>query len=173
MDIETIKNIYQHIRRGLIKEDVKVFWDQFFKHHAHLYKYLFMDGICTPSLYDVDFLEKEKYYATKERVHLDVSFNLIGVYKLFKLEEKYDFINLSNIMNYDLNKINYAYLVKKLIDNNLEENGVILANYDWKNAEKTLEFLALDQAKCNPKILRLEKKYKKQPDDDSVILCSK
>ncbi len=172
-NITQIQEIYENLRKGIDKEDVRIFWDLLIKKYPYLYKYLFMDGICSPDLYEVDFLEKEKYYKTKEKINLNVTFNLIKVYKLYKLEEKYDFINLSNIMNYDLNKISYSYLVKHLIDNNLEKNGTILATYEWKDIDSSLEYSALKQANCNPQILKLEKKEKYYENTNSAIFCSK
>ena len=95
---------------------------------------------------------------------------------------------MSNIINYTLNKEKYSKLVKKIIDNNLTQDGVILANYIWGTTNlNNKEIISLEKLNCNPtiKIISLYKKnftklgnYKSNSNnfykvENAVVFCKK
>ena len=174
MNIEEIIEIYKKVKNNIINDDIKTYWNNFFKKDPKLYRYFFMDGCCTPNLYDVGYVEKTKFEQTKQILNeknININYDLIGVYRLYNYQEKYDFINLSNIMNYMVTKLAYAKLIKKLIDNNLEKNGVILTTYNWTPKENSDEIFTLEELKCNPKVLSITKKYKTNSETNYMVIC--
>ena len=188
-DINKIDDYYNNIKYNIKKEDVKLFWNIFFKKKNINFNKLFLCHSTFFDIYNIGYNNKIIYNQLKDKIHDRVNFKNINVFDIPNVyNEQYDFINLSNIINYTLNKEKYSKLVKKIIDNNLTQDGVILANYIWgtKNLNNK-EIISLEKLNCNPtiKIISLYKKnftklgnYKSNSNnfykvENAVVFCKK
>ena len=153
---------YKKLRDAINKEDIKIFWDNFFNlskfQASQNFKLFFLGGCSISDFKDIDYLEEDKYLQTKKMIHNNLTFNNIDVLELAKVykNNKYSFINLSNIIDYVADLDKYIELIKSLINNNLEDDGAILAAYDWFTTER-IEFDMLEKENCNPSLIELER----------------
>lgn len=159
---------YKQIRDSINHEDVKIFWDIFFKEKTHLFPALFIgthnDLKADPQEWPlyleenkiiISYLNEEYFYHTKSKLkasHSVINFkqvNLLNVTKYFN--NNYDFINCSNIINYIDNKKAIVKFFNKIIKNNLNLEGLILLNYYW-HAFDRLDYEILENlfATINP-----------------------
>jgi len=148
---------YKELRTAIKKEDVRMYWDAFFsrQNYQEYFKLFFMGGCSIPSCKDVDYLSEDGYLKTQLFIHDNVGFKNIEISNLPSVyNNKYDLINLSNIMDYSKNIYRYAKTIKKLINNNLKDDGIIISEYVWSDIKtKKHEFNLLKEYGCNPTIL--------------------
>lgn len=190
------KYYYKKLRDAITKDDIKNYWDSFFTYSNEYFRYFFLGNQCIPEtkMQCINYIKDEDNYAkVKSCIHENVTFQNLDIHSIpYKCDDKYDFINLSNIMNYVDNQA-FAEVVKKLIDNNLNESGQILANYSWvvknetKNTTKLVDgYQELTDLGCNPTIVPIyaetivDNFLSNIPDEkvlikeeNSIILCKK
>ena len=88
-----------------------------------------------------------------------------------KYNNKYDFINFSNIFNYVDTKKFISY-IKQLLEDNLYNDGEIILDYIWEYSEKFQSFaiFLMDLYELNPNIITFNNNYN---GNDAVVVKKK
>lgn len=187
------KEYYKKIRDLIPKEDVKLFWDEFFQEKKDLFPAFFIGGHNNKNFTHYNEIENVSLNENKNRLlylnetefqkvkskldNNNIHFENINIFDIrTHFNSTYDFINCSNIASYITDKNNLINLFKDIINNNLNQNGVILLNYYWslineKNSDSCLYFKEL-----TPEILTLKSAIKKNMtyyDYDSALIYRK
>lgn len=154
-------NFYKKIRDLITQEDVKIFWDLFFKEKIDLFPTLFIgdhnnigvrkeDWLKYLELMKVNiyYLNEDLFYHTKNKLKCNnssIHFECTDMLKVTKcFNDNYDFINCSNIIDYINDQATLIKFFKEIINNNLNKDGMILLNYYW-NKFSTLDFINLQE----------------------------
>lgn len=127
------KKYYEKIKKYIKKEDIMIFWNEIFNCDNDLFTDCFLDKNIDfkNTKKRIPYLNKIKYEYLKNIIDENkITFKNIDILKLTEIIKKYDFINLSNIMDYIPDKDLFIDFILKL-NNNLNENGKILVNYSW------------------------------------------
>lgn len=154
------KEHYKKIRDFLVKSDIVNYWDNFFKLSNDYFSYFFL-GVCgapKAKSHAVEYINDEAFNNAKDKIHFNVLFKNIDVNLLpYVYDKEFDFINLSNIFNY-VNDIQFfGFMIDKLLNKNVTDEGSILAGYVWDESNKEMPlFKVLEKYCCNPEILELE-----------------
>ena len=150
-EISIIDELYKKIN---IKEDnIKSYWDLMFKNSYYFY-FLFIDTNISMDKVKktIPYLKDETEYNNLKKIINDVNFNYIGGdlnTVIYNINSKYDYINLSNIIDYIDDKAIVKAIYTKFFNKILKKNGMCILEYEW--------YL---YSSCNEYITKLFKKYK-------------
>lgn len=187
------KEYYKNIRDLIPKEDIKMFWDEFFKENEDLFPAFFLGGHNNKNFTHYEAVDNISLNENKSRIlylnemefqkaktklnNNNISFKNIDLLDVnTDFNNKYDFINCSNIAFYITDKNELINLFKDIIDNNLNENGAILLNYYWSLINEEYNSSFLDFKALAPEILTLKSKIKKDMiyyDYDTALIYRK
>ena len=128
---KTQKNIYKIIRNELKNIHVKNFWDNIFQHDY--FNSLFLNNNKKYAEDMFPYLQDKNYnYLRQKLSKTTVSFKNIPIDKIpEEYHSKYDYINLSNIIDYidTPNEIIKTY--SQIFENMLNKNGICILEYQW------------------------------------------
>ena len=116
---------------------------------------------------------KEKSNQVKNKINEDsITFKEMDIFDVKKkYNNKYDFINFSNISNYVDTKKFISY-IKQLLEDNLYNDGEIILDYIWEYSEKFQSFAIslMDLYELNPNIITFNNNYN---GNDAVVVKKK
>ena len=163
--IKTKKDYYKILRDAIRKEDVLEFWDGFFKYSDYYFTLFFIGfgGLPEVKKATIGYLDEGNYIHAQENIHDNVGFSNIDVnlipYEYY--DKKFDFINLSNIVDYQKKTETFFKMLRLMLDQNLTDNGEILASYNWQEIDEDNEiYNKLLQESCNPSLQHYSVKLK-------------
>lgn len=170
---------YKKIAESIIEDDVRYFWQQILNQDKYNFSYCFL-GFGE----DFDILKKRIPYINKEYFEkikimipeCKINYKNIDIFEIpNEFTQKYSFINLSNILQYIVDKQSYIDFIKNLATNNLIDGGSILLNYYWHDLEIG-DLINKDvYEKCNAQAYTIDdlatQKYKKE--SGSIMVYTK
>ena len=130
-----IDELYLKISKSISDENIKKFWDLIFT-NSHIFYFLFLDTNLSINRVknNIPYLKNEnEYNQLKEKIN-NVEFNYIGgeLTDIINLSKKrYDYINLSNIIDYIDNKKIAKKIYTKIFKDKLNKNGMCMLEYEW------------------------------------------
>lgn len=130
-----IEIIYKKVSQNIDDENVKEFWDRVFRSN-YVFYYLFLDTNVSINRVkrNVPYLENEdKYNTLKQKIETS-EINYVGgdlIELVNTLNEKYDYINLSNIIDYIEDKSLAGQLYSRIFNNLLNKDGMCMMEYEW------------------------------------------
>lgn len=130
-----IEIIYKKVSQNIDDENIKEFWDRVFRSN-YVFYYLFLDTNVSINRVkrNVPYLEnKQAYNKLKEKIK-DCKIKYVGgdlTELVNTLNEKYDYINLSNIIDYIEDKDSAKKLYTNIFNNLLNQNGMCMLEYEW------------------------------------------
>lgn len=126
---------YNKISKYIKEDEVRFFWDEFFFANQKYFSNCFLnkEGIHPLIVKRIPYMDLTNYEILKNKIdNCEILYKNLDILKIDNFfKNKYSFINLSNILQYVLNKKKFVNLIKNLDKNNLEDNGNILLNYHW------------------------------------------
>lgn len=182
------KYIYTELRDAIKKEDIKLFWDKFFQNDEELFTTFFLGEhnnkniesreesakiSLTQAKNNISYLEEDTFKDVKKKINEDsITFKEMDIFDVKKkYNNKYDFINFSNIFNYIDTKKFISY-IKQLLEDNLYNDGEIILDYIWEYSEKFQSFaiFLMDLYELNPNIITFNNNYN---GNDAVVVKKK
>lgn len=135
---------YEKISQNIKEEDIKTFWNKFFfDAQDNFYYYSLGKGGPLPLIEKrIPYMNDRNYNLLKGNIiDCKINYKNLDVFKLpLEFNDKYCFINLSNILQYILNKDKFIKLVHELSINNLLDDGSILLNYYWNSTSDSVDY---------------------------------
>jgi len=131
--LSIIDELYKKIN---IKDDnIKSYWDLIFKNSYYFY-FLFIDTNVSMDKIKktIPYLKDENEYNILKKIIDDVNFNYIGGDLkdiIYNINSKYDYINLSNIIDYIDDKKKAKTIYTKFFNKILKKNGICILEYEW------------------------------------------
>lgn len=129
---------YRQIKKSIKDYNFILFWDEFIKN----VNVFFIGDDCDINPDKIPYLDKELFIRLKNKLlNYDLTFKRADIYEIPNVfEKKYDFINLSNILDYRGGSFHsFKNFMIKLIQNNLNDEGSILLKYGFKNDDDLLQ----------------------------------
>lgn len=183
--------VYYKLSKNL-SSDAKLFWDSLYNLFEPLEireKLFFQETISNnASLLNNDYLSNEKYRSIRKNIEkINVNFINENVTKLDINKKQYDYVLLSNIMDY-LFKLNVLideeeliaslYASRNFINNFskiLKDDGIMFFNYFWEKEHNYLLYRFDNFFKNNPNISKIDfPNYKRDNEyNDTVMIYKK
>ncbi len=127
--------MYEKVSSNIDDKNVKEFWDYVFRSN-YVFYYLFFDTNSSINRVkrNVPYLESEENYnILKQRIETSkikyVGGDLTELVQT--LDKKYDYINLSNIIDYFDDKVFAGKLYSIIFNNLLNKDGMCMMEYEW------------------------------------------
>lgn len=130
-----MKNFYDGFKENIDNNNIRVFFDLLFDNYISINNIYNNNETCYPEnlVSSIPYLNEEKYYKLKESIDISrINFVLCDLFDIYKhYNNKYDFINFSNICDYVDNLISFYGFIDDTRSNHLNDNGGIIVNYAW------------------------------------------
>ena len=124
-------------------------------------------------LVELPMKAEDTFKDVKNKINEDsITFKEMDIFDVKKkYNNKYDFINFSNISNYVDTKKFISY-IKQLLEDNLYNDGEIILDYIWEYSEKFQSFAIslMDLYELNPNIITFNNNYN---GNDAVVVKKK
>lgn len=135
---------YAKISQNIKEEQVRFFWDNLFNDDQDNFYYYSLGKGGTLELLQkrIPYMNIKNYKLLKDKLFdCKIVYKNLDIFELpFEFNEKYCFINLSNILQYILDKDKFIKLVNELSINNLLNDGSILLNYYWNSNSDSVDY---------------------------------
>lgn len=133
--LSEIDLLYKKISSKIDNDNIKKFWDLIFNNINYFY-FLFLDSgvIINRVKKNVPYLTSEKSYEKLKEKLPNANINFIGkdlINLTNEIEKKYDYINLSNIIDYIHDKKLAKKVYSKIFNNLLNKDGMCIMEYEW------------------------------------------
>lgn len=133
--LSNVELLYKKISPNIDDEIIKEFWDRIFN-NSYMFYFLFLDTNVSMNRVkrNVPYLENEQAYNKLKEKIKDCKINYVGgdlTELVNTLNEKYDYINLSNIIDYIEDKDSAKKLYTNIFNNLLNQNGMCMLEYEW------------------------------------------
>ncbi len=127
--------IYNYFSQNIKENDVKIFWDAFFSHNSENFNCCFLGSRSLVNLVEkrIPYMNDTNYKILSEKLlNSEINYKNIDMFDITnEFNDKYGFINLSNILQYITDKKRFIKMINMLSTDFLLENSSILLNYYW------------------------------------------
>ena len=128
------KSFYDSFKDKIDNEDVRIFFDLLFDNNVNI-NYLYNNSDCYSEdlVLSIPYLNVESYYKLRDLIDISkINFTVCDLFDIYKqYDNKYDFINLSNICDYINNLIPFYSFINDTHLNHLNVDGGVMVGYAW------------------------------------------
>lgn len=126
---------FKKILEKIDDTEIQLFFDKIFNDNVDDFEFLFFGSAGSKQVIikRIPFLDYQNYNLLKKQLDdVEINFKNINILNIVhQFNDRYSFINLSNILDYIKDECMFMEFAKELMDNNLNDQGQILLNYHW------------------------------------------